>query len=107
MKIVINSIEFLGPYVVSENSSIDRAGIYAILAKRVDGTYDIIYIGESGELGTRIGPNHHRWDCWQRHSGYGLQFAYRLYPASGYTKDQRLEIEKRLIDLNNPICNRQ
>ena len=61
-------------------------------------TWTPLYIGESGELGTRI-ANHEKWPCVRRH-GVTHIHVHQVIGASN-----RMEIETDLINRWSPVCN--
>lgn len=77
----------------------DIGAVYAILRIRTDGRYDVIYVGQTGTLGTRL-SNHERQPCFDREkkSHVGV----RPEPSEAR---QRV-IESDLIDGYDPPCNR-
>lgn len=75
------------------------AGIYAILSGGSQWT--VVYIGQSGDVGERVGPTHHKWTCWQRFPN--LHVSFLSMPNS--TERERLAIEGELIKQFNPPCN--
>lgn len=62
------------------------------------GNHELLYIGETGELGTRI-ANHEKWDCVDRH-GCNCICAQRV---DG--KNARLDIESAFLDAYETPCN--
>lgn len=82
----------------SQGVNLYGAGIYAILS---GGTWTVVYIGQSGDVGERVGPSHHKWDCWQRSPN--LHVAFLSMPGS--TERERLAIEGELIREYRPRCN--
>lgn len=104
--IQIGKYNFDGPWSLSSTNLIDRAAVYAILCSRADGKYDVVYVGETGQAGTRL-SNHERATCWSRNCGSSLYVAVFWTPSDRYTTDDRRNIEKELRDQYNPPCNRQ
>ena len=103
--IQIGNYSFDGPQSLSDDL-IDRAAIYVILCSRLDNRYDVIYIGETGQAGTRL-SNHERVICWNRNCTNSLYVAVFWTPSDQYSVDDRRVIEKELRDQYNPSCNRQ
>lgn len=102
----IGNYDFKGPFLLEEFSYLDKACVYAILCENINGEFNILYIGQSGEIMTRI-DNHNKKYCWENNCLYGnLYIAIFETPSSRYTKDDRLAIESELINLYEPICNK-
>ena len=82
-------------------------GIYAITYKK-DPTnkpkvHTLLYIGETGNFSERgIGPDHHKYDCWKRHSNRT-----NLYVSIhiDMIEESRQAKEKDLITRLKPSCN--
>jgi len=106
--IKIGNYNFDGPYLLSNFETIDKAAIYAILCKNeISGKYRLIYIGQSGEIETRL-DSHNQKNCWKNNCNLSnLYIAIFYTPSSEYSKNEREEIERELIDLYNPICNQK
>ena len=72
--------------------------VYAVLKRRADGRYDVIYVGQTGDLSERF-DNHHRAACFtlngKTHIGVHLESS----------EQRRLAIEKDLIAYYGPSCN--
>ena len=74
----------------------DIAAIYIIICVAPDGSWTIIDIGQSGEVGTRI-DSHDRRDCWKRKCPKGnLWVCVHPMPTKTYTKQDRLDLEHSL-----------
>ncbi len=75
-------------------------GVYLILKKRsgVNVTYDILYVGQTGDLSQRF-DDHHKQGCFDRngktHIGVHVESSEQV----------RLSIERDLIANYTPICN--
>jgi predicted GIY-YIG superfamily endonuclease len=104
--IQIGNYNFDGPWSLSRTDLIDRAAVYVILCSRSDGKYDVVYVGETGQVGTRL-SNHERATCWNRNCSGSLYVAIFWTPSDRYSADDRRAIEKKLRDQYNPPCNRQ
>ncbi len=74
--------------------------VYVVLKRRTDGRYDVIYIGETGDLSERF-DNHHQTACFTRngktHIGVHLESS----------EQRRRAIESDLIANYNTPCNEQ
>ena len=104
MGIIIGNYNFEGPY--TNTSYLEaKSGIYVILSLAQNGNYDVIDIGESAQVKTRI-ETHDRRECWEKHS-YDRQ----LFVAVMYTPNEhqqgRVYIEQKLRQLYNPPCGKQ
>src|SRR3989338_5655850 len=102
----IGKYSFDGPWSFSNSSLIDRAAVYAILCSRPDGRYDVVYMGETGQAGTRL-SNHERAACWSQNCRGSLYVAVFWTPSDQYSADDRRKIEIELRDQYNTPCNRQ
>jgi len=103
--IKIGKYEFDGPWLLEEADLLDRACVYVILCKSGEG-YTIVYIGETGQVGTRL-STHNRRDCWRRNCSTSLYVAVYWTPSNQYSSEERREIERELIEKYDPPCNRQ
>jgi len=103
--ITIGKYKFDGPWQLEKVDLLDRACVYAVLCKERE-EYGIVYIGETGEIGTRL-SGHERSGCWKRNCGNSLYVAIYWTPSDQYSPEKRREIEKELIDRYDPSCNRQ
>ena len=105
--ITIGKYKFDGPYLLKDKDLIDRAAVYAILCRNLStGKYPVIYIGQTGELGTRL-SNHNKKRCWESNCTSSLYVAIFPAPTDRYSKESRLRIELELIKRYEPICNKQ
>lgn len=105
--ITIGKYSFDGPYSLDSKDFIDRAAIYAILCLNTStNKYTVVYIGESGEVGTRL-SNHNKKYCWRNHCATSLHVAIFYTPTNRYSMEDRLRIESELIDQYDPDCNKQ
>lgn len=97
MSIQIGDYNFEGPY----NSGLElreQSGVYAVLRPRTADRYDVIDVGESGAVRSRV-TNHDRAEQWRRHAPAGYGFA--AYYCDGR---QRLAIEQSLRARFQPPC---
>lgn len=104
--ITIGKYGFEGPWLLSGTDFINHAAVYVILCRHSDANYEAVYIGETGQLGTRL-SNHERAACWKRSCNGSLYVAVLSTPSDRYTADNRRAIEKELRDKYDPPCNRQ
>ncbi|HET7558775.1 MAG TPA: hypothetical protein VFK80_02355 [Limnochordia bacterium] len=84
-------------------------GLYAITVPDISikpKPFRVIYFGETGDFSERGFPrSHHRFNDWVRHAGHEAQLMVSLHPMSGSTSQQRRDVERRLIETYNPVCN--
>lgn len=90
--------------VYTADTNFKDVGAVYIFTKRTvskgNGTHDFLYIGETGELGTRI-PNHEKWPCVKK-NGCNC-----ICVHNESSEKKRLEIEKDLRDAKSTPCNDQ
>lgn len=104
MSIEIAGYEFAGPYKLTTSLE-DRSGVYAILTPTSTTRYNIIDVGESAKVKTRV-ENHDRKPCWRRHANNG-QILYAVYYTPGLHQTGRKEIEQKIRKQYNPPCGEQ
>lgn len=73
-------------------------GVYAVLKERSDGRFDVIYIGQTGDLSERF-DDHHKAGCFSRHNKTHIG----VHLCS--SEQRRLVIERDLIANYQPPCN--
>lgn len=85
----------------------DVAAIYVIICVSSGGSWVVIDVGQSGELGSRI-DNHDRKSCWERKckSGNIWVCVYKM-PTATYTKADRLALEDRLRGMYTNLCGKR
>jgi predicted GIY-YIG superfamily endonuclease len=104
---LIGGYHFKEPVLLSRTDFIDRAAIYVILCSSGSGKYNVIYVGETGELGTRL-SGHNKKSCWKRFCVTGkLYVAVKLMPTHRYSTIQRKQVERKLREKYKPPCNLQ
>jgi hypothetical protein len=105
MSLEISGYQFEGPYSIDTTViSSNRAAVYVIICKTSDGKNHVTDVGESGEVGVRIG-NHDRKPCWERNCNSSLSVYLRYMPSSeGYTAADRRELESKIRNQYNPPC---
>lgn len=96
----IGRYRFDGP-VYNTASLKDAAGVYAVLDDRGDQNFEVLDVGESERVRTRI-ENHDRADCWQNNLRGRICYAVLYLPGS--TKHQRRVIEEELRRQFSPAC---
>ena len=74
--------------------------VYSVLKHRTDGRYDVIYIGQTGDLSERF-DDHHKAACftWNGRTHVGVHLE--------SSEQRQLAIEQDLIANYNPPCNKQ
>lgn len=68
--IAISNIIFTGPFDSAQNIK-NKSGVYVILTKNIFGRYEVLDIGESFDLKTRL-LTHERATRWSKHKKQGL-----------------------------------
>lgn len=73
-------------------------GLYLVLRKQLTGNYDLLYVGQTGDLSERF-DNHHKQPSFDRHGKTHI-----AVNGEGVART-RLAIEADLIRKHQPICN--
>jgi hypothetical protein len=73
-------------------------GLYLVLKKQPTGKYDLLYVGQTGDLSERF-DNHHKQTSFDRHGKSHI-----AVKGEGAEKN-RLSIESDLIQNYQPVCN--
>lgn len=85
---------------------INRACIYTIwTGNGIANQYNLLYVGETGDAGTRLDKTHHKYQSWIDHAINGLYVAFWWLPSAQFNELQRYAIEAKLIRRYNPACN--
>ena len=84
------------PWGTSFNSV---GAVYSVLRARVDGRYDVLYVGQTDDLNRRL-SNHERQPCFDRNHKT------HVGARGESTEARRLKVERDLIDFYDPDCNR-
>ena len=91
-------------YRLSEAGFINIAAIYVILCVSQGGSWKVLDVGQSGELGERI-DNHPRKDCWIENClTKNVWVCVYAMPSNQYSKEDRLKLEATLRQQYNPPC---
>ena len=101
----ISGYNFEGPYAIDATEiPSNRAAVYVIICKTSESKYYVKDVGESGEVGIRIG-SHDRRPCWESNCN-GTLSVYLLFMASssGYSSEDRRKVENKIIDKYKPPC---
>jgi len=89
---------------LSEADFRDIAAIYVILCVDKDGNWTVLDIGQTGELGERI-DTHDRKKCWaEKCPNNNIWVCVYKMPSDNYTKQDRLNLEKKIRNQYNPPC---
>ena len=92
---------------LSEADFKDIAAIYVIICVDKDGIWKVLDVGQTGELGERI-DNHDRKKCWKDNCpNKNIWVCIYKMPSDKYTKQDRLDLEKKLRDQYNPPCGKR
>lgn len=85
----------------------DLAAIYIVLSVAQDGSWKILDVGQSGEVGIRI-DDHGRRHCWERNCpSKNLWVGIHPMPSKQYTKQQRIQLESDLRREHIPPCGKR
>ncbi len=107
MQVNINSqsISFSSPVELNNWNVPSIEGIYLILVKLDNNSFNCLYIGQSEDLSLRGFPdNHHSYSCWLQNSNKKDIFVV-FSEING--KENRLKIETELINIYKPVCNKK
>ena len=78
----------------------DIAAVYVILCVASGGSWTVLDVGQTGELGSRI-DNHDRRTCWQRNcASKNIWVCVRSMP----NRDDRLRVEREIRNQYDPPC---
>ena len=106
MGMTICDLDFEGPYSIDTTEiPANRAAVYVIICA-LSGKNHVMDVGESGEVGVRIGE-HDRKPCWERNCTGGLSVYLRYMPSSTNTPADRRELERKIRDKYSPPCGTQ
>lgn len=92
---IINNLNFIGPYYYDRNFNQTFACLYAIVIGN-----KLIYIGITDNINERM-ENHHKIECWKKYSS-DTRVMY-IYKEPSQLKRQI--IERNIINFYNPPCN--
>lgn len=92
-----NSYEFSGPYPAVEMLNAE-SGVYLVSTKNPDGKHQVLDVGESGNVNSRV-ATHDRREQWKAKVRDGL------FVSAHYCDEAtRMALEKELRDFLNPPC---
>ena len=92
---LINNLNFAGPYYYDRNFDQDFACVYAIVVGN-----KLIYVGITDSINTRM-SGHHKVDCWKRYSS-DTKILYFYRESNQATRES---IEAGIIKAYNTPCN--
>ena len=92
---------------LSEADFTDVAAVYVILCVEQNGSWTVLDVGQSGQVGSRI-DDHDRKECWDRKcpSKNIWVCVYRM-PSSQFTREDREQFEAQLRKQYNPLCGKR
>jgi len=92
---------------LSEADFTDVAAVYVILCVAQDGSWTVLDVGQSGQVGIRI-DDHDRKECWTRNCANNNIWVcvYRM-PSSQYTRQDREKFEAELRSQYRPPCGKR
>lgn len=107
MTISIGKYNFEGSYQFKLFNPKNVQGIYAILIPgSTPGKYLLIYIGQSSDFSNRgIDNTHHAYSCWIKQAKTEQNLFVAFLNLTGYSEQQRKNIEEELIAEFQPTCN--
>jgi hypothetical protein len=89
---------------LSEADFSDFAAIYVILCVDNSGSWKVIDVGQSGQVGSRI-DTHDRQECWEKNCpNKNIWVCIYKTPSTLYTKEQRIDLEGKIRDYYKPVC---
>ncbi len=82
----------------------DVAAVYVILCVAQGGSWTVLDVGQTGELGGRI-DSHDRRECWSRNCPSGsIWVCVYPMPSDRYTAQDRRDLEAEVRRQYNPPC---
>jgi len=99
----IKDYYFSGPYKLTQESTVVRSSIYALLCKTADDNYDIIGLESNGEKATNLSQAD-QIECWAKNCGENLYYAVLETPKNQYEINEKKRILDFLIKETNPVC---
>ena len=85
----------------------DVAAVYVILCVAQGGSWIVLDVGQTGELGSRI-DDHDRRQCWSRNCASGnIWVCVYPMPSDRYSRQERLNLEAEVRRQYNPLCGRR
>lgn len=85
----------------------DVAAIYVILCVAEDGSWTVLDVGQSGEVGDRL-DTHDRKRCWEQCCpNRNIWVCVHPTPSTKYTRQQRMQLESDLRRQLAPKCGKR
>lgn len=85
----------------------DIAAIYVIICVDKDGSWTVLDVGQSGELGERM-DSHDRKQCWLNNCpNKNVWVCIYPMPSKDHSKQDRLDLEGKLRDALKPTCGKK
>lgn len=92
---------------LSEADFTDVAAVYVILCVAQDGSWTVLDVGQSGQVGSRI-DDHDRKACWTRNcTNNNIWVCVYRMPSSQYTRQDREKLEAELRSQYHPPCGKR
>jgi len=100
----ISGYSFEGPFDIDATEiPANRAAVYVIICKTAEGENHVKDVGESGEVGVRIG-SHDRKSCWEKNCNGTLGVYLRYMPSPDYSPEERRALEQKIRNQCKPPC---
>ncbi len=85
----------------------DEAAVYVVLCVSEGGSWTVLDVGQSGEVGTRI-DSHERRVGWEANCpSKSIWVGVHKMPSPANTKDDRLRVESALREQYSPPCGKR
>jgi hypothetical protein len=82
----------------------DAAAVYVILCVSEGGSWQVLDVGQTGQLGSRL-DSHDRKACWLANCpNKNVWVCVYKMPTERFSEDDRLRLEKTLRQQYNPPC---
>ena len=107
MTIKWGDVAFSSPTKITEWEPPRKAALYVIMRPAEEqGSYYIIYVGESGNLSERgFYKNHHKYECWIEKAGSEDKLFIGIYTMPNSTEEERKKLESEILKKTKPPCN--
>ncbi len=110
MTITLENYKFSGPFKYTRGIKDGLSGVYAIMVitgqENGKSLYQLIYVGQTHDFAERLTENHHKYDCFKKQAKKHESEIYRgLYFMTDSSEEERIEVESKLIQKRNLICN--
>ena len=87
-------------YVLIDGTFPNTSGVYIFVREAPNSTRTALYVGETGNLDTRLTSNHEKLPCAQQNGGGTY-----VHIRDGGSQSDRRAVEADLIGSLNPSCN--